>query len=235
MAQEMERPTDPADLYYACGDDIVTARPVLTGDVFEGVSISDADGTTRLITAMILDHPCSLRTDGVNLTHRLTVAEVTTVQGAQWNGSFNRMFLPEPYPRAHGRAQPCAAFFDKCYHVSPTQLEAGTRIACLSHFGINLLLQRRVKHFSRVLVPTFQFQEANVGVYEEADLIEEWCTEREDDEVKPLDATAECVAWLREAGPDGRRRQDLLHDPQQRSTVRKEMRSRLKELRQQAQ
>ncbi|MEV4915438.1 hypothetical protein AB0K47_01165 [Streptomyces tirandamycinicus] len=233
MAPEMERPQDPADLYYACGDDIVSARPTLTGDVFDSVAVPDTDGSIRQITVMVLDHPCSLRVDGVNLAQRLTVAEVLPVQGTQWNGSFNRMFLPEPYPQAEGRAKPCAAFFDACYHVSPEQLDDGTRIACLSHFGINLLLQRRVHHFSRVVVPTFQFQEANAGVYEEADLIEEWCTEREDDEVKHLEATAECVDWLRESVPDGRRRQQLLHEPQHRSTVRKEMRARLKALKQQ--
>jgi len=229
----MERPQDPADLYYACGDDIVAARPVFTGDVFEGVAITDPDGTTREITVMVLDHPCSLRVNGVQLAPRLTVAEVRPVQGAQWNGSFNRMFLPAPFPQADGKAKPCAAFFDACYHVSPDQLTAGTRIACLSPFGINLLLQRRVKHFSRVLVLTFQFQEANEGVYEEADLIEEWCIERETDEVKLLEATAECHAWLREAGADGRRRQELLNEAQYRSTVRREARAHLKELRQQ--
>jgi hypothetical protein len=227
----MERPQDPHDLYHACGDDIVAARPILTGDVFEDVSIIDTDGTTRPITVMILDHPCSLRADGVNLVPRLTVAEVTPVEGAQWSGCFNRMFLPKPYPQADGRAKPCAAFFDVCYHVSPEQLERGTRISTLSHFGINLLLQRRVMHFSRVLVPTSTFQEANAGVYEEADLVEEWCLDREDDGVKTTEATAECVGWLRETSTDGRRRQHLLQEPQHRSTVRKEMRAQLKALR----
>ncbi|NJQ05117.1 hypothetical protein HCN56_05870 [Streptomyces lonarensis] len=67
------------------------------------------------------------------------------------------------------RARADARASDLCYrvtwcHVSPEQLEAGTRPACLSDFGLNLLLQRRVHHFSRVVVPTFEFQPANEGV-----------------------------------------------------------------------
>ncbi|KOU05199.1 hypothetical protein ADK86_07575 [Streptomyces sp. NRRL F-5755] len=229
----MERPQDPADLYHSCGEDVVPARPTLTGDIYQEATITDADGSTRQITGMILDHPCSLRTDGVNLASRLTIAEVLPGRGTNWRGSFNRMYLPEPFPQAQGKSKPCAAYFDACYHVSPEQLESGTRIACLSNAGINFLLQRRVHHFSRVVVPTFKFQEANGGVYEEADLIEEWCLEREDDGVKHLEAAAECVAWLRGAASDGRRRQELLRDPQQRSNVRRQMRMRLKELGQQ--
>lgn len=230
----MERPQDPRDLYHACGDDIVAARPVLTGDVYETVTVIEADGSTRDITVMVLDHPCSLRVDGVNLVPRLTVAEVTPVQGAQWRGAYNRMFLPAPFPQANGQVKACAAFFDQCYHVSPGQLQAGTRIACLNPYGINLLLQRRVKHFSRLTVETFKFQEANESVYEEADLIEEWCLEREDDGLKIPEAMAECMDWLREELPDGRRRQDLLGDSQSRSTVRRDARTHLRALRRQA-
>jgi hypothetical protein len=227
----MEKPEDTADLYRALGDEVNPARPILTGDVFENVEVINTDGTSTNRTVMILDHPCSLRKDGINLTPRLLTAEVRLTNGGSWrNGNYNRMFLPAPYPGADGRAKPCAAFFDSCYHVSPEQLDAGTRIACLSPVGINLMLQRRVKHFSRVTVQTHLFQEANLGVYEEADLIEDWCMAREDDGIKIGDAVAECVSWLTE-DLGGRRRQDLLKDAQQRSTVRKQMRDRLKQLR----
>lgn len=103
-------------------------------------------------------------------------------------------------------------------------------MACLSDFGLNLLLQRRVHHFSRVVVPTFEFQNANGGVYDEADLVEEWCLDREEDGLKPLEAAAECVAWLREE-EDGVRRQVLLRDPQRRSNVRRQMRGYLRKMR----
>uniref|UniRef100_UPI003EBC9F5D hypothetical protein n=1 Tax=Streptomyces sp. bgisy034 TaxID=3413774 RepID=UPI003EBC9F5D len=187
------------------------------------------DGIVQRKTVMVLDHPCSLRSDGVNLLPRLTVAEVRHRQPGKWEGSYNRFFLPAPFPGAEGPKQPSAAFFDACYHVSPEQLEAGTRHACLSDYGLNLLLQRRVHHFSRVVVPTFEFQNANAHVYEEADLIEEWCLDRELDGLKPLEAATECVAWLREI-EGGIRRQDLLKDSQQRSTLRRQARARVREL-----
>lgn len=227
----MERPQDPRDLYHACGDDIVAARPVLTGDVYEGVIVTETDGSKREITAMVFEHPCSLRVDGVNLAPRLNVGEVTPVEGAQWNGAFNRMFLPPPFPQANNGVKACAAFFNQAYYVSPERLQAGTRIVCLSPYGINLFLQRWVKHSSRLTVETSKFQEANESPYEEADLIEEWCLEREEDGVKIPEAMAECMDWLRQTLQDGRRRQNLLGDPQTRSTVRRDARARLKDLR----
>ncbi|MER6773117.1 hypothetical protein ABT389_25685 [Streptomyces bacillaris] len=231
MPHELEKPGSPADLYRALGEDVSAARPILTGDVFTSVEARDADGTSQHRTIMILDHPCSLRTDGVNLAPRLTVAEVRTSQGGSWRGNYGKIFLPSLTTTSEGTAENYAAFFDSCFLISPERLEAGERIACLSHHGINLLLQRRVMHFSRVVVPTFNFQEANQGVYEEADVVEDWCISREDDGVKPSDASLECANWLKEE-VNGRRRQDMLKDAQQRSTVRKQMRDALKSLRQ---
>ena len=165
MVHEMDKPKDPMDLYRALGDDVNPARPTLTGDIFEGVQVTNPDGTSTTRTVMILDHPCSLREDGVNLVARLLTAEVRrTSQGSWRQGNYNRMFLPAPYPGADGKASPCAAFFDASYHVSPEQLGAGNRIACLTPVGINLMLQRRVKHFSRVTVKTMDFMDANLGL-----------------------------------------------------------------------
>jgi hypothetical protein len=127
---DMEKPRDSADLYRALGEDVNPARPVLTGDVFKNVTVTETDGSSTTETVMVLDHPCSLREDGVNLAPRLLVAQVRRTQQGSWrSGNYNRMFLPTPFPGADGKANPCAAFFDSCFHVSPGQLEAGTRIA----------------------------------------------------------------------------------------------------------
>ncbi len=56
--------------------------------------------------------------------------------------------------------------------VSPDQLQQAKRIACLSQFGVNLLLQRWIQHNSRVVVPTEKIDEATVSQFDEADLIE---------------------------------------------------------------
>ena len=108
-------------------------------------------------------------------------------------------------------------------------LEPANRIACLSPVGVNLLLQRWVVHNTRVVVPTFDYQGMIAGPYEEADLIEEWCSERTPTGVDVDDATKEAVNWLREdLGAGTPIRQDRLADPQRVSSVRKEMRTRLK-------
>ncbi len=223
MPQELESPHTPDDLYLARGDDVCDARPVLTGDVFDDVEVTEPDGSRTRLSVMIAEHPCSLRSDGVSLVPKLLVVAVRPreVVGS-WRGNFSLMFLPGLRPEGHAAAD-CG---DPCI-VSSGQLAAGHRVTCLSTFGINLMLQRQVHRTSRVVVPTLQFQAANEGVYEEADLIEEWCLDRGDQGVDPLEATSECVAWLREQ-VNGVRRQDLLRDPQKRSTVRKEMRARLR-------
>jgi hypothetical protein len=223
VTQELESPRTPDELYLARGDDVCGARPVLTGDVLDDVEVTEPDGSRARLSVMLVEHPCTLRSDGVNLVPKLLVAAVRPREGGgSWRGNFSLMFLPGLRPQEHA-----AADFGDPYVVSPGQLEMGHRVACLSTFGINLMLQRQVHRTSRVVVPTLQFQAANEGVYEEADLIEEWCLDRGDQGVDPLEATSECVEWLR-VTVNGVRRQDLLRDPQQRSTVRKEMRAHLR-------
>jgi hypothetical protein len=68
------------------------------------------------------------------------------------------------------------------------------------------------------------------GVFEEADLVEEWCAGL-DGVVDPDHATRDAVAWLRQPGTaGGEMRQKLLDDPQQRSQVRMDMRAHLRSL-----
>jgi hypothetical protein len=223
VPHELESPRTLDDLYLARGDDVCDARPLLTGDVLDDVEVTEPDGSTAHVSVMLVEHPCSLRSDGVSLVPKLLAAAVRPREGlGSWRGNFSLMFLPGLRPQEHA-----AADFSDPYIVSPGQLATAHRVACLSTFGINLMLQRQVHRTSRVVVPTLEFQAANEGVYEEADLIEEWCLDRGDQGVGPLEATSECVAWLREK-VSGIRRQDLLRNPQQRSTVRKDMRAHLR-------
>lgn len=223
MPQDLERPRSPDDLYLARGDDVSAARPLLTGDVLDDVEVTEPDGTKTRCSIMITEHPCSLRSDGVNLVPKMLVAAVSPrEQIGSWRGNFSLMFLPGLRPK-----EDAAADFGDPYIVSPAQLTAGHRVACLSSVGINLMLQRQNHKSGRVVVPTFEFQAANEGVYEEADLIEEWCLHRGDQGIDPLKATGECVEWLR-VTVNGISRQDSLRHPQQRSTVRRDMRAHLR-------
>ena len=100
----------------------------------------------------------------------------------------------------------------------------------MSQRGVNLLLQRWVHHNSRVIVPTYDYQDVTSSQYEEADIIEEWCIDREDDGVPLDDATIEIDIWLtgdRSASSPRNR----LEDPQQRSAVRREIRAKLRSVR----
>ena len=72
--------------------------------------------------------------------------------------------------------------------------------------------------------------EVTSGVFEEADLNEEWCEERMTSGVTTEQATKECVEWLREDAGGGQMRQRMLEDPQSRSGIRKQMRAALRAL-----
>ena len=118
-----------------------------------------------------------MRTNGVDLAWQVLVAEVTNrkeIDEPGWvGGNYNLMPLPDIRPDVVSQSQHQAANFDNLYTVAPDLL--ASRVASLSPFGVNLLLQRWVHYSSRVVVPTHTFHEQTAAFYEEADLIEEWC------------------------------------------------------------
>lgn len=219
---------DWVSLYRARGDEVSESRPIFTGDVFTNVALLGNEGTP--ITALILQHPCALRTDGVNLVRRLLVAEVQESEPipiSQWNGRYKVMPLPVLIGEAH-----YVALLHEPHLVSPDALDSATRIACMSQVGVNLLLQRWVHHNSRVIVPTANYLRATIEQFEEADLVEEWCDERA---ATAEEIPAQMVAaheWMRgESSSPGKRWQDLLQASQTRGVVRMAMRRHLRDLR----
>ena len=169
-----------------------------------------------------------MRTNGVDLAWQVLVAEVKNhkeIDEQGWvNGNYNLMPLPDICPEVTSQRQHQAANFDNLYTVAPTHLTS--RIACLSPFGVNLLLQRWVHYSSRVVVPTQTFHEQTVGFYEEADLIEEWCDVATGDDLRS--EAQMCMDWLR-ADRDGAHYQELLKNPQSHSMIRRAMRQELRE------
>lgn len=217
-------------LYRARGDEVSGTRPIFTGDVFTGVRLPGSTGKVKARSVIVLQHPCSMRTNGVDLAWQVLVAEVTNrreLDEPGWvRGNFNLMPLPNIRPDVENQSQHQAANFDNLYTVAPDLLSA--RTASLSPFGVNLLLQRWVHYSSRVVVPTRIFQEQTVAFYEEADLIEEWCDEMGSDDLKV--ETRACLDWLR-ADRDGVTYQELLKNSQSHSMIRRAMRRALKERR----
>lgn len=234
MGHDLETPFEGgvpawASLYRARGEDVMDLRPVFTGDVFDNVPLYDSKGVLRKRTVMVVQHPCSMRVDGVNLANKLLVAEVSNrkpLEEDDWLGNYNLMPLPDLRPGVESGKRHQAASFDKLHMVSSADLTE--RVACLAPVGLNLLLQRWVHFSSRVVVPTWQFHQTVEGEYEEADIIEDWCLGR--DGLEPTTATKECVDWLRDPEVEPTR-QERLRSPQARSSIRVEMRARIRELR----
>ncbi|MCA1603019.1 MAG: hypothetical protein LC776_15755 [Acidobacteria bacterium] len=236
MAHELESldstEDDWAKLYRARGDEVEITRPFFTGDVFEKVDVILL-GQAKCKNVVILQHPCAMRLDGVSLVPQLLMAEARQhrpLDERQWRRYGKLMPLPSLFTSVDSGRRHQAALFDELYLVDPDKLR-DKRVACMSQFGVNVLLQRWVHHNSRVVVPTSTFHEQTGGVYEEADLIEEWCDERVSFGIAVDEAAKECVTWLREPIDGGTLRQSLLDNPQARSAVRKDMRRRLKEFR----
>ncbi|MGH3830877.1 MAG: hypothetical protein ACRDRS_10590 [Pseudonocardiaceae bacterium] len=238
MAHDLEYPgadgiPDWGSLYRARGDEVACHRPVFTGDVFEKVLVQGL-GEPKTKTVIVLQHPCALRSNGVNLHPRLIVAELRNhkvIPVEAWTGHVGKMPLPELLPALETGRRHQAAFFDEPYLAGPDNLALDKRIACLSQAGVNLLMQRWHHHNSRVVVPTATYQEVSSPAYEEADLIEEWCEERIEAALEIREAAVEATKWLREDTDGGVTRQRMLEDPQNRSTVRRQMRTALRRLR----
>lgn len=235
MTHQLEAPGDDNapdwdSLYRARGDEVTQHRPVFTGDVYFDIQIAGEGGPKNVI---VLQHPCAIRKDGVTLMPKLLVGEVlgdSPLPPSEWAGGFyTQLPLAELQPVArprHGRA-----FFDKHQLMTPEELAAGRRVCCLSQVGVNLLMQRWVNHNTRVVIPTFEYQRMSAPQFEEADLVEDWCIDREDDGVHIPDASRELDEWLSSRNEGGVSRRELLNEEQQRSQVRQELRAYLRELR----
>ncbi len=59
---ELESPESAEELYRYRGRDVVLARPIFQGDVFEHVEIPGLDDGPGL--AMVMTHPCTMRGKG---------------------------------------------------------------------------------------------------------------------------------------------------------------------------
>ena len=234
MPHDLEFPNGGWEsLYRARADDVPLYRPIFTGDSFLKAEVHAVGGTV-VKDVIVLQHPCSLRTNGMDPHSRLLVAELRRhkiIPTRDWAGHIAKMPLPDLLVSVTSGRRHQAAFFDELYFAAPNQLMPEKRVACMSQVGVNLLLQRWVFHNSRVAIPTWRYQQVSSPQFEEADLTEEWCEERLETDLSVRDATVEALTWLRETNADGVMRQELLEDPQSRSAVRKEMREALRKLR----
>ena len=226
MAADLESPIGYADLYLARGEEVGESRPVMTGDVFVEVPVrSPTSDALKAKSVMIVQHPCALRSDGVNLLPGVLVAEVRRHRPIDdWTTHGKLMPLPELRPETDSGQRHQAALFDVLGIVPSRELLPARRIGCMSDQGICLALQRFNHHNSRVVVPSWQILEVVGGPLEEIDITEEWCETAAQHAVPSAVAATDCLAWLREDLGSGRTRQSSLEQPEQRSKIRREAR-----------
>lgn len=149
--------------------EISRARPLLQGDVFDGVVLPGFGEEPRKV--QIVAHPCSMRA-GATLTPRVTVAPIDPhreVTGKGWDGPPRLMPLPDLVDGEN--------FATKFIDVTACPAELLTRdrrIATLSNRGIYVLQQRLVKHYTRVEMSLELLWRESAPVLTEAQLLWDW-------------------------------------------------------------
>ncbi|MEJ7785609.1 MAG: hypothetical protein WKF96_12460 [Solirubrobacteraceae bacterium] len=213
------------ELYLARGDELVPARPVLTGDVFTNVEI-DADDHDGLV--MVVAHPCSMRGARGRLLPRIVVAPIRNHQDVAFKRWPTGFFKVMPLPGLHGdQDQSRAVQLLELSAVRSTELTRDRRIASLSNLGIHVLQQRLVFCLTRVAVGLDKLEEQVANVLLEAELEEEWVDDLSADDAEEgalVEQTSAFAAFM----DDGHR--EALKDPTRRTdttrAVRKEIRRR---------
>jgi hypothetical protein len=220
---QLEAPADIGALYMARGEEVETLRPLMHGDVFKETTIPGIDDGLGL--AVVLTHPCAMRTrDGV-LVPRLLLGRVVEHQRLpphRWpDGWYGVMPLPEL--RSHKES--LALDFEQIGTVKTADLVVSRRIAYLSEYGASVMLQRILNHFSRVVVSVSLIHQQAAPNFEEADLLHEWLDALVQDASSPgqiIEQTREFNDFL---NGNTKELRNMLLDAVNRSTVRKRVRA----------
>lgn len=184
--------------------DVSRARPLVQGDVFEGVVLPGFGDEPQLV--QIVAHPCAMRT-GADLTPRITVAPVVPYQpvtGGGWNGHLRFM----PLPGLLDGTNYATRFVDVT--AAPSELlTRARRIASLTHKGIYVLQQRLIKHYTRVEMQLELLRKESAAVLTEAELqwhwVEEILTDAELEDDTVVEAEAKVFdGWLGAGTPSRR-------------------------------
>jgi hypothetical protein len=181
------------------------SRPILQGDIFEGVVLPGFGAEPRRV--QIVTHPCSMRR-GLVINERIQVAPVDEYQKvSDWNGHGRIMPLPGLLNdwKWHG-----AKFVDLTA-VAAAELTLERRIASLSHPGIHVLQQRLVWHNTRLTLGLANFREQSAPVLAEAEMQELWIDTVLDEGARTAEAVETAgvgfQSWLGE--DDDKRRLEL--------------------------
>lgn len=223
-----ETPNPLSSIYQGRGEEVDQFRPIFTGDVLRSADRHDS--------SIVLQHPCALRTGGVELVERLLVAAVLPAKDLPLSGGkFRSDWAKESLrvmrlPDLEGDGTEVGVDFRRINIVLGGELQQYERVAILSLTGVNLLLQRWIRHNARVIIPTATIAEQVVGPFEEADLAADWCSSLADSPADALSLLHEFDTWIKEPlhPTGGLTRQAALEDPQTRPAVRRALQQRLR-------
>lgn len=212
-----------ADALYDERADVSWARPLLQGDVFDGVVLPGFGDQPMKV--QIVNHPCAMRTGPGLLLPRITVAPVRAnarvVGQKAWDGNLRLMPLPELVDGEN--------FATKFVDVTAAPVELltrGARIASLSHVGIYVLQQRLVKHYTRMETELELLRKESSPVLVEAELLQDWVEEVLTDDELADDAAIDAESqvfdnWMSE---DDQARRKLLQQEVNQADIRKQAR-----------
>lgn len=194
----------PDDLYEERGA-VSYCRPILQGDIFDGVVLPGFGNEPRKV--QIVTHPCSMRRGPV-INERIQVAPVHDFQKIpDWNGHVRFMPLPDLLTDDTW----WAAKFVDLTAVNAAELTLDRRIASLAHPGIHVLQQRLVYHHTRLDLSLSDFRRMSAPVLAEAEMQELWVEARVPIDQQSIAAVeqagADFQAWLDEN--EKRRRREL--------------------------
>jgi hypothetical protein len=218
-------PIEPDALYDERAD-VSRARPLIQGDVFDGIALPGFGDEPHMV--QIVAHPCAMRT-GPDLTPRITVAPVVAhplVTGAGWNGNLRVMPLPDLVDGNN-----FATMFVDVTAAPAELLTRQRRIATLTNKGIYVLQQRLIKHYTRVEMQLELLRRESAAVLAEAELqwhwVEEILTIAELEDDTAIEAEAKVFDdWLGEGTPS---RRSLLRDEINFAALRKEAHAQARE------
>jgi hypothetical protein len=150
--------------------DALSFNAVMTGDVFEDVTVAGLDEPG---VVMIAGHPCTIRGRNGALQPRIACVRVVSFQAVpyrRWPAGFFNHF---PLPDVSG-AGTQAADLQEWLTVDSAQLDRGHRRLTLTEWGVIVMQQRIIHSLTRFVVPPTALEEAARPVLREAELERDW-------------------------------------------------------------
>jgi hypothetical protein len=138
-----------------------------------------------------------------------------------WERNYRVMPLPDLVP-GEGMTDTLAVSFDEVGTIATAHLPVTSRVACLSDFGILVLQQRHVNHYTRYVVETAVLYEQTVPMLTEVELLEDWLSASLEDDTPNWEARCRTETTAFTDFVDAMRND--LRDPYRRSSVRSRVR-----------